>query len=694
MRLFFTSHLVLFLISSCSSQKTIIDQYPLPENNKELVKEHGLEYLNIYANLENINSPETKDWLSKQDTIVHNYYANNGFEEYSKQLDYVNKTFNPGYYWLKNSDDAYYYWGDNDSTQVLYRRYRITNELKPIYSATYDKTVHFYQPNKEGTMFILFVSDDEGDYLQVIDIASQKILFETAKDMNSQQVSYAVWANQKQIVFTGWPNPDNSKNSYLALGDISTGSIKKIFSGDDIMGYNEEHFLRPNIRYGSDVLQAILVSGSESYNGFNTSMKTVGSNNPSWKQVMFEKDSVLYYPKERNGDMYFLRYKNGQKNLIKTTIDNISDPSKDNVIFRPEEDYIITSYAVSNTNIYVITSKYGIEHKAYAINKNNDVTLLELDYPATGLRFYSHDSSLGTITLLQSSWKENYVFIDVDDSLNITVNDEVTRKTPQEFKNIRTEIIEVISYDGTMVPMTIIKPNNFVSTNAKKAIITVYGSYGISIESYYSMAILDFVKQGNVFAIAHVRGGSEKGLKWYTDAIKENKKHSWKDLLACSQYLKDNGYTDKDKLGVYFSSAGGVTAGMAINEDPEMYKASVGEIPLLNPLRLGYQKNFNASDNDYDFGTKSTLEGLNSLLSLDPVYNLQENRLYPNTLIINGEIDELIPVYDGAKYIAFLQNQSVNSDRTFLLDVIKDGGHGLDTDVATQKAMFFFNKEL
>lgn len=687
------TNILLLLLTSCTSQNTISLEYPHLENNRELVKEHGLEYLNIYSNLEKIISPETKDWLSKQDTIVQNYYTNNGIEDYIKQLDYVNKTFNPGFYWLKNSDDAYYYWGDNDSTQVLYRRFRITNELKPIYSVTYDKTVHFYQPNKEGTMFILFVSDDEGDYLQVIDIANQKILFETAKDMNSQQVSYAVWANQKQIVFTGWPNPDNSKNSYLALGDISTGSIKRIFSGDDITGYNEEHFLRPNIQYRSDILQAILVSGSESYNGFNTSMKTVGSN-PSWKQVMFEKDSVLYYPKERNGDMYFLRYKNGQKNLIKTTIDNISYPSKDNVIFGPEEDYIITSYAVSNSNIYVITSKYGIEHKAYAINKNNDVTLLELDYPITGLSFYSHDSSLNTITLLQSSWKENYIFIDVDDSLNITVNDEVTRKTPKEFKNIRTEIIEVTSHDGTMVPMTIVKPNNFDSTNAKKAIITAYGSYGISMESYYSIAILDFVKQGNVFAIAHVRGGSEKGLKWYTDAIKENKKHSWKDLLACSQYLKDHSYTDKDRLGVYFSSAGGVTAGMAINENPEMYKASVGEIPLLNLLRLGYQENFNASDNDYDFGTISTPEGLNSLLGLDPVYNLQENRLYPSTLIINGEIDELIPVYDGAKYIAFLQNQNFNSVRTFLLDVIKDEGHGLDPDDATQKAMFFFNKEL
>ncbi|MGO4918665.1 prolyl oligopeptidase family serine peptidase [Maribacter spongiicola] len=692
MKYYFTSILLLVLISF-TSQKSNSIEYPYLENSNKLVNEHGIEYSNIFSNLEDVEDPKTKKWLAIQDSLVNDYYSSNSIQKYRGSLDYINKTTNPDYYWLKNSNDAYYYWGDNDSTQVLNKRSRITNELKLIFSASYDYTIHAYKPNKEGTKFILFVSDSNGDYLRVIDINSKEILFETAKDMSTQQVSYAVWANENQIVFTGWPNPDNSKNSYLVLADISTGSMKKILTGDDIPGHNEEHFIRPNINFGSDILQAELISGSESYEGFNTSLKTV-TNKPTWKQVMNLKDSVLYYPNERNGEMYFLRYKNGQKTLVKTTVDNIKDASKDIVLFKPEDEYIITSYAISNDNAYVITSKYGIEHKVYAVDKNNTITLIELDYPITGLRFYTWDTCLSTITLLQSSWKENYVFIDIDDSLNIKINEEVTRKTPLEFNDIKTEIVEVNSCDGTIVPMTIIKPNNFNPKNPQKAIITTYGSYGISMEPYYSSAVLDFVKKGNVFAIAHVRGGSEKGLSWYKNAIKENKYRSWEDLLACSQYLKDQKFTHKDRLGLYFSSAGGITAGMAINENPEMFKAAVGEVPLLNPLRLSYQENYNASDNDYDFGTTSTLEGLKSLLGLDPVYNLKENRLYPSTLLINGELDELIPVYDSAKYIAFLQEQNIGSDRVFLLDVIKDEGHGLDTDSSTEKSMFFFNKEL
>lgn len=693
MKLFLISFFVMLQTGSCTSQNINKEKTTGLTIKEELVKEHELEYINTYPHFENNDNPKTKEWLSIQDSVAKDYYTKNSIQEYRQSLDYVNKTFNPDYYWLKNSDNAYYYWADNDSTQVLYSRSKLTNELKAIYSATYDNTVHFYKPNKEGTKFILFVSDDNADYLRVMDINTQEVLFETSKDMNTQQVSYAVWANEKQIVFTGWPNPDNSKNSYLALGDISNGSIRKILTGDQIPEHNEEHFIRPNLNYNSDILQALMISGSESYKGFNTSMETIDKN-PKWEQVMSEKDSVLYYPNERNGNMFFLRYKNGKKTLVKTTVNKISKPEEDIILFEPNQDYVITSYAVSMENVYVITSKYGVEHKLYAIDKNNNIQLIELDYPITGLRFYTFDTWLSTVTLLQSSWKENYVFIDIDDSLNVKINEEVTRKTPLEFKDIKTEIVEVNSFDGTIVPMTIIKPKDYDKDKPQKAIITAYGAYGISMEPYYSSAVLDFVKKGNIFAIAHVRGGSEKGLSWYTDAIKSNKFHSWKDLLACSQFLKDNKYSAKDRLGIYFSSAGGVTAGMAINENPEMYKAAVGQVPLLNPLRLSYQKNYNASDNDYDFGSTSTLEGLKSLLGLDPVYNLKKQQLYPNTLLINGELDELIPVYDSAKYIAFLQDYNNRSDRTFLLDVIKDQGHGLDTDEATEKSMFFFNNEL
>ncbi|TLP82355.1 prolyl oligopeptidase family serine peptidase [Maribacter sp. ACAM166] len=693
MKLLFTTILGLVTLCSCSQEPEPLFEYPLFQNYTEIVKEHNMVYENDFLNLESTSNSETKNWLIKQDSIVKKYYDINGLERFNTHLEEIGNINSPDYYWLKNSSKEYFYWGDNDSTQVLYMGSKSSNIVKPIFSATYDKTIHFYAPNIEGTKFILFVSDENGDYLRVKDIPTGETLFETDKDMNTQQVSYAVWANEDQIIYTGWPNHENSKDSYLAIANITTGKTKTIFSGNKIAEYNNEHFLRPNIRYGSDVLQAVIVNGGEQYNGYNTSLQNIESN-PKWKQVMHEKDSVIYYPTERNGIMYFLRYKNGEKTLVKTTVEDISHPGKDIVLFKAENQAVITDYAVTESKIYVITSKYGIDHRLYAIDKNNNAELLNLNYPISGLRFYHTDASLSSIVLLQSSWRENYVFVNVDDSLNIRINNKVTRNTPEEFKNIENDIVEVKSHDGTMVPMTIIKPKNFNTNSSNKAIIMAYGAYGISVEPFYNAAILDFVRNGNVFAVAHVRGGPEKGLKWYTSAIKENKKNSWKDLLSCSQYLKDSGYVNTDKLGVYFASAGGVTAAMAINENPDMFKAAVGEAPMLNPLRLGYQANYNASDNDYDFGTKSTLEGFKSLLKLDPIINLKKNRNYPNTLIISGGQDELVPIYDGAKYIAFLQSQKIKTNNAYLLDVVKDEGHNLSPLETTRKALFFFNNEL
>lgn len=682
---------IMIIASSCSIKETKKINYPSLENKEEIVREHGIDYTNIYSNLEDIEIPETKSWISKQSNITKSYYSTGNFKEYQEKISNISKD-NKAYYWLKNSNGAYYYWNDNDSTQVLYKRDRESNTLKAIYSATYDKLVHFYQPNPEGTKFILFVSDDTNDYMQVIDIKSKKVLFETTKDMNSQQVSYAAWKDENTILFTGWPNKDNSRNSYLASVNVTSGKIKKIFTGKDVTGYNDEHFIRPAVQYKSNTIIALLVNASEHYDGYVT-QQPISNNILKWQKVMHEKDSVLYYPTIRDTSLVFLRYKNGKKVLVRSNLNNLDQPEKDQIIFTAEKEHNISSYAVSRKNIFAITSKYGIEHKAYAIDQNDSITLFDLNYPIPGLRTYDEGTSLSVTTFLQSSYNENYFFIDIDDDLNVMVNREVTRETPEQFKGITTKIVEVESHDGQMVPMTIVLPKNYDTNKLSKGIITAYGAYGLPLEPYYSDYILNFVNQGNIYALAHIRGGSEKGLEWYTSAIRENKKNSWKDLLACSQYLKDKEYVEENSLGVYHSSAGSISAAMAINENPKMFKVSVGELPMLNPLRLGYQENFNSSDNDYDFGNKSTQEGLQALLSLDPIYNLKDGD-YPITLMISGEKDELIPTYETAKYIAFLQNMNTSSSKYYLLDIVEGEGHTIEPDTLTAKSMFFFNREL
>ena len=211
MKLLFTTILGLITLCSCSQEPEALFEYPSFQNFTEIVKEHNIEYENNFLNLETTSNSETKKWLIKQDSIVKKYYDIHGLERFNTHLDEIGNIKSPDYYWLKNSSQEYFYWGDNDSSQVLYMGSKSSNIVKPIFSATYDQTIHFYAPNIEGTKFILFVSDENGDYLRVKDIVTGDTLFETDKDMNTQQVSYAVWAGEDQIIYTGWPNHETRK---------------------------------------------------------------------------------------------------------------------------------------------------------------------------------------------------------------------------------------------------------------------------------------------------------------------------------------------------------------------------------------------------------------------------------------------------------------------------------------------------
>ncbi|MDE3744015.1 prolyl oligopeptidase family serine peptidase [Maribacter polysaccharolyticus] len=680
-----------FLLS-CSQEISKTLSYPQLDNNRTTIEEFGIKYNNDYSNLEDIKKEVNQNWLLKQDSIVADYYKSVDRKGAAKHLNdlHLGDYYEP--YWYKSYKEHSFHWLDNDSTQILFKSDSSGKGEIPVFSTSMDNTVHFYSPHPDGSKFILFISDENGDFLKVISTESGNILFETDKDMNMEQASWAVWASSEHIAFTGWPNQEGSRDSYIAMANIRTGAIKVIFDGSQVKDYDHEDFLRPDISVGSNKLQVFVITASEHFTGYSADISNIESDYV-WEHIYDQKDSILYWPKQRDTSMYFLRYNGGKKTLVRSTLKSMGDPTKDVVLYRPEiEDVVITDYAISENNVYVITSRNGTDETLYYVDNQGKSEIIDLDYPISDIQFYHTSTTSNEITVTKNDWKYDLSFLSINDSLEIKPLDNLTRQTPDSFNDIITEIIEVESHDGTMVPMTIIRNRENKQDSKGKGVVYAYGAYGFSVEPFYDISILDFVSKGNVFAVAHVRGGAEKGLKWYKDGIKEKKFNSWKDLLWCSQYLKDQGYVDKDRLGVWCSSAGGITAGMAVNENPDMFKAFVGAVPTLNPLRLGYQKNFDASNHEYDFGNLKTIEGFKSLMALDPVVNFKKNTVYPSTLMMSGALDEQIPLYNTAKYIALLQNYCPDPKRTYLLDVYEDEGHYVPNEGFS--AMLFFDKEL
>ena len=237
-------------------------------------------------------------------------------------------------------------------------------------------------------------------------------------------------------------------------------------------------------------------------------------------------------------------------------------------------------------------------------------------------------------------------------------------------KDIVVEEIQVPSYDGVMVPLSIVYKKGILLNGTNPTIINAYGAYGTSIKSEYDRERLAWFNKGGIYAVAHVRGGGEKGYNWYKGGFKENKSNSWKDLISCSEYLIKNNYTSSKKLALFGGSAGGITLGMAITERPDLFKAAVIYVGLLNAIRI--ENSFNTA-NITEFGTTKDSVEFQYLMNMDVYHHIREKVTYPSILFTASLNDSRVAHWLPAKAVASMQQVGKNDN--IILFRIDDGGH-------------------
>jgi len=186
----------------------------------------------------------------------------------------------------------------------------------------------------------------------------------------------------------------------------------------------------------------------------------------------------------------------------------------------------------------------------------------------------------------------------------------------------------------------------------------------------FSRNRLAWFAHGGIYAVAHVRGGGEKGDKWYKGGFKATKPNSWKDLIACAEFLIKNKYSSSPKLAIIGGSAGGITIGRAITEQPGLFKAAVIYAGTLNPVRM--ENSFNTSTVT-EYGTvKDSLE-FQYLYNMDPYLHIREGITYPSVLFTAGLNDARVAPWQPGKAIAKMQQ--VSKGNNIVLFRVAGTGH-------------------
>lgn len=256
---------------------------------------------------------------------------------------------------------------------------------------------------------------------------------------------------------------------------------------------------------------------------------------------------------------------------------------------------------------------------------------------------------------------------------------ELSSPAPVDLREI--EVAEVVApgRDGTPIPLSIIHRRGLVRDGNNPTLLFGYGAYGISASPRCLPEMLAWYERGGVYAIAHVRGG-EGGAEWHAAGRLGHKQTTIDDFIACAEYLIAHGYTSPARLAAEGVSAGGIPAGCALAQRPELWGAVVLLVPLVNPLRL--EASEYGAQNAPEFGTVTTPEGFASLLISDTYHQIQDGVAYPPVLISAGLNDPYAPVWHASKLAARLQAATA-ADHPILLRVDFGGGHALST---TQQA--------
>ena len=355
--------------------------------------------------------------------------------------------------------------------------------------------------------------------------------------------------------------------------------------------------------------------------------------NPNWKTFISAKDEVLI------GGLTFLKNwiirSETSDALDKLFVKNINTGIEEELIFSDETVYVP-----------------GVSLKQR--DKNTDEIYLSYSSPKTQSRVYSYNLTTKEKRLV----KEQEI------------------PSGHNPDNYIVERIDCKSHDGKLVPLTITRHKNTKLDGSAHLLLYGYGSYGSSMSPGFSSTKLSLINRDIIWVTAHIRGGMERGMKWWKDGKLLNKKNTFEDYIASARFLIENKYTSKNKIIGMGGSAGGLLMGAVVNLAPELFLGIIMAVPFVDSLTTNLDHSLPLTVGEFDeFGNaKDKKDHFDYIYSYAPYNNIKKMD-YPHMLITTSLSDNRVLFDEPAKFTAKLREYKTDNN-LLLLKTEMNAGHG------------------
>lgn len=652
---------------------------PVARKEPKVLKIHGYELTDNYAWLRDRNekkNPEIIKYLEDE-----NAYTEAHMNQHKGFIDSLNKEMlgrikqtdlsvpvkMGGYWYFNKTEEGKQYptyfrskARDGKDAEMLMDQ----NEMAKGYKYF---AIGAFEPSDDGNM-LAFSTDVTGyrQYtLQFKDLKTGKILADKVERVTSTE-----WSPDGKFLFYSQEDPVSKRDDKIFRHTVGT-------TGPDELVYEEKDVLfTSGIGRSRDKKMFFIVSGAATMN----EVRYLSADTPlgEWKVITPRRENLEYSATFDNGEFFITTNKDAENfRVVRASLD---DPSEKNW-----KDYIPHNPAIKIEGIsffkdYALVSELenGLEY----------IKVMDLKTRRAPMRIETPET-VYTMGLTSNAEYET-PFVRYNYSSMITPNstyefDLKTRKSElikqQEIPSghdksqYETTRVWATARDGVKVPISIVMKKGTKLDGKSPMLLYAYGSYGASMTPNFSSTRFSLVDRGMIYAITHIRGGSELGEKWRQDGRMFKKMNTFNDFVDSAKWLIANKYTSADRMVIEGGSAGGLLMGAVVNQSPETFKAAIIQVPFVDVMNTMLDDTLPLTTGEWiEWGNPNEKKAWDYMIQYSPYENIKAQK-YPNMLIEISLNDSQVPYWEGAKFAARLREVKTDNN-TVLLKTNMGAGHG------------------
>ncbi|QQS51854.1 MAG: S9 family peptidase [Bacteroidota bacterium] len=682
---FLYSFMLLFMLVSCKSGKfpSIPVEYPATVKIPVTDNFFGTEVVDNYRWLEDDRSPETMQWVIKQNELTFSYLDKIPFrKDIRTQLDAL---INFERYSTPEEKNQTIYYFRNSGLQnhsVFYAVNKQTGEEKMIidpntFSADGTTSLSELSFSESGKYLAYSISEGGSDWrkIVVIDAVSLERVGDTIVDAKFTSI---VWNQDEGFFYSSYDKPKGSELSAMTdMHKVYYHQLGTSQNKDKLIYGNQEQKRRYSGVVAFKNSDYLFLSAAESTSGNELYLKKGLTSENKFQPIVsnFENDFSVVYANGKDVYLY-TNFKANNKRVVKLDADKLILDSITDII--PEKEEPIESVSFAGGYFFV---QYLKDASSFVQQYDLKGSLIRnIDLPGigsvTGFEgeedqkevFYSFESFTTPVTIYK---------LDVN-----TGKSELFRqpKLSSDVTQYETKQVFYKSKDGTRVPMFIVARKGIKLDGSNPTLLYGYGGFNISLPPYFSVRALAWLEMGGVFALANIRGGGEYGEEWHKAGMQLNKQNVFDDFIAAAEYLQQEKYTSSEKLAIMGGSNGGLLVGVVMTQRPELYRVALPAVGVLDMLR--YHKFTAGAGWISDYGCADSSKAMfDYMVAYSPVHNIKDSVAYPATLVTTGDHDDRVVPAHSYKFIVGLQEKQVG-ELPVLIRIETKGGHGAGKSTA------------